>query len=364
MKHLKPISLRPGIISWILFLVFFTSIAQGKILPAEVTIIRDPKPTCSEKTYVTLKKIKTLAGDIGKGEFLASPCRMTVDQNGNLFVYDRAQYKIFKFDKAFNFVKSFGNDGSGPGEFKRTNRFSHGISLNIGKDGNLYGHDMYGTKIAAYDTDGNYLHDYRVPFMMPFKPVVDEKKNIYIPSTNQGAIDKYDPKMNCLTTLLSSDVYRSFLMFEPGFYMKEMHTKANGYNTHFDLTQGNRLLVFIANTSTLCIFKEDKLEKKFSLWPAQSLKRYKEDMDSREDTDKWFFLFFNFFVDMDNEEYFYLQYGTDIKNKVSSTYQFNLKGELIKVLNAQMEDYPLFFAKKNQRFFAIRQDSIYVYMEE
>jgi hypothetical protein len=89
------------------------------------------------------------------------------DNVGNIYILDRTKYMIFKYDPKGSFVKSFGRQGQGPGEF-----IVPGI-INVRKD-TLYVTDVDSYKISKFNLDGEFLGDKKYPDIHNF-PMLPSK---------------------------------------------------------------------------------------------------------------------------------------------------------------------------------------------
>jgi hypothetical protein len=77
-------------------------------------------------------------------------------------------------------------------------------------------------------------------------------------------------------------------------------------------------------------------------------------------------LFNKLLVDEDNDTLFYLQLGRNKKRNINALYQFNLKGELLKIFYVRLKapSFTRFELKKNNLFYAIEDEKITIYKEE
>jgi hypothetical protein len=78
-------------------------------------------------------------------------------------------------------------------------------------------------------------------------------------------------------------------------------------------------------------------------------------------------MFSNLLVDEDNDDVFFLQFGRNKTKGIHTLYQFNVNGELMKVLYVKHEKnspFIRFKLKKNNRFYAIERDKLIMYKEE
>ena len=77
--------------------------------------------------------------------------RRDLGADGNIFVSDGyGNSRVAKFDKEGNFVKSWGERGTGKGDFNTPH------SIVIDKNQNLYVADRGNSRIQVFDTDGNF----------------------------------------------------------------------------------------------------------------------------------------------------------------------------------------------------------------
>ena len=86
----------------------------------------------------------------GNGQF-SGPQHIAIDVNGNIYVADRGNNRIQKFDRRGNYLDQWGTFGSGNGEFNDLN----GIVLD--SSGNVYAVDGGNHRIQQFDSAGQYL---------------------------------------------------------------------------------------------------------------------------------------------------------------------------------------------------------------
>src|SRR5256884_1480079 len=85
------------------------------------------------------------------GQF-RQPTDVTWDTQGNLFIADGyINSRIAKYDKNGDWVKSWGDPGTGPGQFNTP----HGIAADA--QGNIYVADRNNRRIQVFDSDGKFL---------------------------------------------------------------------------------------------------------------------------------------------------------------------------------------------------------------
>jgi hypothetical protein len=337
----------------------------------KLVLLKDIKPTHieTEDTYVPLELVKEIEEEIDDEHFFVKPMTVMPADDGSFFAYDMRLLKIFKFDKDFNLVKVFLKTGQGPSEIlRRTAGFN---KLYFTKKGFLNVAAPYNKKIIVFNRQGNFVKDIRIPFawVRPFSPVMDKAENIYIISGSNPGIDVLDKNGTFKYTLLNADDYNSFIIHKPEFENPilertiEMHSDSG--NTKYDVLEGNRLFIYVTHASTLYVFKEKRLEKKYHIWPEKALekhrlstKRLEKKLKSKNFSSS---LFDSFFVDKDDEANFYLSGHNQERNKkkVGMIYQFDLDGKLVNVFYA---DRPVrFCAQRHNLFYGVYKESVLIY---
>ena len=126
----------------------------------------------------------------GNGEF-NDPHDLTVDDDGNIYVVDKGNNRIQKFESNGNFVLTFGSFGAGDGEFKAPS----GIAWHSGK---IYVADNLNHRIQIFDTNGNFLSKFGAQgatigsFSFPSSVALDSIGNIYVTENGNDRIQKFN----------------------------------------------------------------------------------------------------------------------------------------------------------------------------
>jgi hypothetical protein len=106
----------------------------------------------------------TVGTDEGESwEMLSNVLSMAFDANDNLFALDQGSHRILVFDRTGRFVRQFGKQGEGPGEFQAP------MALAILGDATLVVTDLGRRGFVLFDAQGIYLRDVPLPedFGMP-----------------------------------------------------------------------------------------------------------------------------------------------------------------------------------------------------
>ena len=117
---------------------------------------------------LTLKPIESfkiigdpeLDGDLDSSRFFGMAADMDFDSEGNLYILDMPRCNVKKFDKDGNFLASFGNRGTGPGEFVLPN------ALAVLKD-TIFVADINARKFSKFNKKGEFIEFTNITGEMP-----------------------------------------------------------------------------------------------------------------------------------------------------------------------------------------------------
>jgi len=131
----------------ILFFVFSLFLSITPLNPKDNRAIR------LEKLSVSLLPDENIAPNLGS---------ISIDTKGNVFAFAGQQGSkecfVVKFDENLKFLKRFGREGKGPGEFSMVVS-SYEDRLMIMAGGDVYVIDNNPTRFVVFDNDGNYKKD-------------------------------------------------------------------------------------------------------------------------------------------------------------------------------------------------------------
>ena len=85
------------------------------------------------------------------------PTDVAWDSQGNVYITDGyVNSRVAKFDKNGDWVMSWGEPGTGPGQF----RLPHAIAID--KNDNIYVGDRTNRRVQVFDTNGKYLREWKI----------------------------------------------------------------------------------------------------------------------------------------------------------------------------------------------------------
>jgi len=125
--------------------------------------------------------------------FFRQPTDVTWNPRGDIFISDGyINSRIAKYDRNGDWVKSWGESGTGPGQFNNPH--------NIGSDanGNIYVADRGNLRIQVFDGDGNLLRQFKLDVPVPpgARPAIG---NMPGPATGQPQHNAGSPWTLCIT---------------------------------------------------------------------------------------------------------------------------------------------------------------------
>jgi hypothetical protein len=175
-----------------LFLFFFfifllTPFAQEKI---EKRTKDSPTDSNEPVLIIDLKEIYS-----DKSGVPYRPQAVKFDHEGRIIVNDIGKKEILIFDKKGDFIKRFGKEGEGKGEFLG---YLGGIAID--SENRIFVVDTYNYRIQVFDKNGNFLFQFgkfgsgKEEFSEPKGIVVDSKDNVCITDTIQNNIKMFNNK--------------------------------------------------------------------------------------------------------------------------------------------------------------------------
>ncbi|MGD2085747.1 MAG: 6-bladed beta-propeller [Candidatus Aminicenantes bacterium] len=366
MKHLNlPGLLLRFFVVWVYFLGFM--VHGTKIKYEDPVLVKNPKPTHIENTYIELVKVHIISPEINDEHFMGRPIELVVDSQGNLIVYDNIVNKIFIFDKNFKFLRSILKTGQGPGEIHKGRS---GIHIYLSSNDKLYISDRFNRKIIIFTSSGDYIKDIKLPLfqLKETYPVVDLENKYYFlassSSSNSGLINVLDKEFTKLYSLVDRKEMLRIIVDKP---VDKYHTLSypSTDTVRYDIIDNNGLIAFLSQSSTAFVYKRDKLVKRFDIHPKRAIEIYRKRVErlKKKVGDAYSQMFWQFFVDKDNERFFYTGTINDDENN-RLLYQFDLEGSLAAVYRTSIEGVH-FLTKRHHHYYAVNftDDHIYIFKE-
>lgn len=158
------------------------------------------------KTPVAIEKIgEIILGDIDSVRNINLPIDAAFDNDNNLYIADGYSANIKKFDSKFQYIKTIGNRGQGPGEMSAcVNIFITGDTLSA--------YDPMTQRIVKYDLNGKFIYTINIGSYLQFikscnknyvalEQIVDKQKNQMLFNLNL-----YSNRWKKIKTLFSSQI--------------------------------------------------------------------------------------------------------------------------------------------------------------
>jgi len=162
------------ILTIFLFLSIFMLLFSCRVPKAEwkgtieevngVTVITNPDEPLYGELVFDLEEDLSIGREDDDNYMFFQIIDIKVDGDGNIYVFERGNMRVQKFDRDGNFLCTIGRQGEGPGEYQRP------IELLLADQRAIIGvKDMM--KLILFDKDGNYL-DKDIPFEKYFHDLV------------------------------------------------------------------------------------------------------------------------------------------------------------------------------------------------
>jgi sugar lactone lactonase YvrE len=127
----------------------------------------------------------------GDGQF-SYPSGIATDTSGNVYVADRGNFRIQKFDSSGSFINQWGSYGDGDGQFSLPR------DVAIDPAGNVYVADTQNDRIQKFDSSGTFNAKWGSEgngdgqFSYPSGIATDTSGNVYVADTENHRIQKFD----------------------------------------------------------------------------------------------------------------------------------------------------------------------------
>ena len=155
-------------------------------------------------TFTTEDYLGNIGGVEAGDGMLEWPNSLAIDCEGNVYISDEAQQRIFIFDKQGKFLSKWGVKGAADGEFDRP------AGITFDQDENLLVIDGLNNRVQRYTKDGSFLGSWGRggngdgEFNNPWGLTIDRAGDVYVADWRNDRIQKFDAQGKHLASWGSS----------------------------------------------------------------------------------------------------------------------------------------------------------------
>lgn len=165
------------------------------ILSIFLTVLLNANSGAAEtfaETQSGWRKVRVFNGsDTPSGAF-QDAVAIDLDSEGHLFIVDRGQNRLIKYDQNGGYIKEIGGYGSGTEQFSTPTDVCARLTLNV------FVADYNNDRIVRFDSNLNYLNEFETPyqgensFEMPLSVVVSGQYDLFILEDLNKRVLKFD----------------------------------------------------------------------------------------------------------------------------------------------------------------------------
>ena len=150
----------------------------------------------------------------GNGDYsFNAPSDVAIGDNGDIFISDGhgndTNNRLMKYSSDGTFIKSWGQTGYGPGEFREL----HAIAID--SRGRLFVADRWNNRVQLFDQDGNHLATW-TQFGRPSGIYFDDQDRIYVPDSESDDVQNPGWEMGIRIGDAASGWISDFIIFPYG----------------------------------------------------------------------------------------------------------------------------------------------------
>lgn len=117
-----------------------------------VMVVKNPgEPIYGEFTFNLMENLSLGGNPNDDNYYFPRRASLAVDDRGNLYVLDRGNFRVQKYDSSGHYLATLGRKGQGPGEFQ------YPSNLRFDGEGNLWVFDSPARALKAFARDGTYI---------------------------------------------------------------------------------------------------------------------------------------------------------------------------------------------------------------
>ena len=130
--------------------------------------------------------------------FFGNPSSVAVDNNENFYVLNQSSNSVYKYTSEGQFIKGWGKEGSGEGEFLRP------TSIAVSPDGYVCVSDTFNNRIQVFSTDGDFIYSLgeegpeQGNFYNPCQIAFDGDGNLFVADKGNNRVQKFSSKLTFL----------------------------------------------------------------------------------------------------------------------------------------------------------------------
>ena len=146
---------------YIFLIVTFMSCAEKVDYPVKtelvdgVKILTNPDYPRDGKFSISLEEELSIGEGEEEGHYFAWPGDVCVSDEDTVVVSDSQLTQISCFDNSGNFIRAFGKEGKGPGEYEA-------LRIALSQSGRLFVMDSINARISILDTNGVYINGFKI----------------------------------------------------------------------------------------------------------------------------------------------------------------------------------------------------------
>lgn len=126
-------------------------------------------------------------------------CDLAVDRDCNLYVAERGNARLQKFDKNGRFVMTIGAAGRGPGEFYGF------LDLDIDSKGNIYVLDLDNQRLSKFSPNGEFITSIQLPRSVLSMSMEPDDNILILVNKGEFLFDRYDENLKYLRSLVERE---------------------------------------------------------------------------------------------------------------------------------------------------------------